>query len=76
MNQSTLKELEKGNEATIAGIDCKCKNKLRLLDMGFTKGTIVKPLWQARNMHITAYRIKGTLIGIRSEEARYINIIL
>ena len=76
MHNDTLQNLKIGTEATIIGIDRDCRNKLRLLDMGFTKGSVITPLWQSKNKHITAYRIKGTLIGLRTEESRYINIIL
>lgn len=76
MNKDTLQNLKKDTEATITGINDCCRNKLRLLDMGFTKGSVITPLCQSKNKHITAYRIKGTVVALRTEESRCINIIL
>lgn len=76
-SNNNLSELKLGEVATICGIDKDCDNNIRerLLDLGFVKGADVcvqniSPLGDP-----IAYNIHETLIAIRKEDARYIEII-
>ncbi len=75
MQYLTLNQLEIGNKGNILNINKKCNNRLRLLDLGFTYNTDIYPIWNGFGKKITAYLIKGTLIALRSDEAKHINVI-
>ncbi|HHX16500.1 MAG TPA: ferrous iron transport protein A [Mollicutes bacterium] len=44
----------------------------RMLDLGLIPKTIVKPLMRSPSKDPTAYEIRGTVVAIRSEEAKKI----
>ena len=46
--------------------------KRRLLDMGFTKNTIVESVLKNFGDNLRAYMIRGTLIAIRNDDAKSI----
>ena len=48
----------------------------RLLDLGFVPGTVVEPIRRSPLGDPTAYRIRGTVIALRSEEGNKILVTL
>ena len=49
---------------------------LRLYELGFTIGTEIKALFKSTKENCTAYLIKGTVIALRQEDARNINVLI
>ena len=74
MQSFTLDKVNVGDTATISGISTECNCRIRLMDIGFSIGSSVIPVWQSFDKSIRAYRVKGTLIGLRCEDAKYINV--
>lgn len=46
--------------------------KRRLMDIGFNKGVIVRPVLNGKSMR--AYSVKGSVIAIRMEDASLIEV--
>ena len=46
--------------------------KRRLMDIGFNKGVIVRPVLNGKSMR--AYSVKGSVIAIRTEDASLIEV--
>lgn len=69
-----LNNLKIGEEGTIKCNLAKENIKRRLMDIGFIKGVKVKPI--LRNSSMTAYKIKGTVIGVRKEDTKDIEVDL
>ncbi len=69
-----LSELRKGQEAQIADIDETCQGftRRRFLDLGLTPGTEVWAELSNAFGDPRAYRIRGTLIALRNDQARMI----
>jgi len=68
-----INDLEKGQSAIIISIDRNIFLK-RLLDMGLTKGTIIKVIKRAPLNNPIEIEIKGFHLALRIEEAKYINV--
>lgn len=70
----TLNDLRIAKE----GIICEIRNtgtiKRRLLDLGIMNGASICPMLESPTHDMRAYRIKGTLIALRTEESSYIMI--
>lgn len=75
MDIVTLDKAQCGHKFIIEDIVDKEPNKLRLYDMGFTKGSIITPLFSSPFSDPTAYEIKGAIIAIRKKQARNINVL-
>lgn len=69
-----LNDLKIGDECYIKKVLAKDDIKKRLLDIGFIKGVLVSPI--LKNESMTAYRVKGTIIGIRNEDTKDIEVSL
>jgi DtxR family Mn-dependent transcriptional regulator len=72
----TLAGLALGAEAEVAGLSVRCTGlgRRRLLDLGFTAGTPVKALLTNVGGAAHAYRIRGTTIALRKEQAEQVLI--
>ncbi len=68
-----LNELKINQSAIIEKIE---KNNLknRLTDLGFVKKTIVKPVLISPFKDPIAYKVKGSVIALRNEDAKYIKV--
>lgn len=66
-----LSELQQGQAAVIDGIDDSLRglSRRRLLDLGMTPGTTVTAEHTAMFRDPTAYRVRGTLVALRREQA-------
>ncbi len=71
-----LSEIEVGSNARIFSIDTSYKYAQRLIEIGFSQGTVVKAVMKGLNRSLTAYSVKNTVIALRSETADKINVIL
>ena len=71
-----LSSLIEGEHATILGISTECRgaNRRRLLDLGFTKGTLLNLEYMGPNQNPRAYRLRNTLIALRNDQADLILI--
>ncbi len=69
-----LNDLKIGDEGMIENVCADEKIKTRLLDIGFTRGTLISPI--LKNKSMTVFKIKGTIIGIRNEEVNNIEVSL
>ena len=58
--------------------DIKCEEtiKRRLLDLGLVKGTNIVPILVSPSKDPRAFLIRGSIIAIREEDAKQIDIII
>lgn len=70
----TLADLPPGHPAEVVGLDAGCQgfSRRRLMDLGFTPGARLEPALQTFAGDPRAYRIRGTLIALRQEQARQV----
>lgn len=71
-----LSDLKPGEEAILRGLSpaCRGSERRRLLDMGFIDGGTVKRELSGAFSSPIAYRVRGTLVGLRTEQAERIYI--
>ncbi len=69
-----LNNLKIGEEGIIQKVSANKNIKKRLMDIGFIKGVKVIPI--LKNKSMTAYKIKGTVISIRNEDTKNIEVYL
>ena len=71
-----LSALEPGQKARVIGIStvCRAPERRRMFDLGILPGTIVKVEMESPSGDPTAYRIRGTLIAMRKEQAEMIQV--
>ena len=74
MSYLCLDEISVGKSVIINNILSKTLNKKRLLDLGFTKGTIIKKEFNNIGKSLSAISIRGTSIALRQEDMK--NIIV
>lgn len=74
-NTDLLSSLRPGERAIIRSLDSEEHMRRRLLDIGFTGNTAISCLFHAAAGDPTAYLIRGTVIALRSDEAKKIHIL-
>jgi DtxR family transcriptional regulator, Mn-dependent transcriptional regulator len=69
-----LADLAPGDEAEVVGVDVNCQgfSRRRLMDLGFTPGARLQPALETFAGDPRAYRIRGTLVALRQEQARQV----
>lgn len=69
-----LAAIEENQEAEIIGLDESCQGftRRRFLDLGMTPGTQITPVLQTAIGDPRAYRVRGTMIALRKEQASMI----
>jgi ferrous iron transport protein A len=75
MNQKeeiSLNRLPVGNLGQIVSLDAQGIMRRRLLDLGVVPGTVVEAVRRSPLGDPTAFKIRGALIALRSEEGRQI----
>ena len=72
---NTLKEVSLNQEVIIKKINCSGNIKRRILDLGMIEGTKIKPVLKSPLGDPTAYEVRGSLISLREEESKSIEII-
>lgn len=65
-----LNELEIGKKAKVISLLFKKNERRRILDLGIIKGTIIEAVQKSPAGDPIAYFIRGTLVAIRSEDAK------
>lgn len=71
----TLNEVALNEEVKIKKIDCTGNIKRRILDLGMIEGTKIKPVLKSPLGDPTAYEVRGSLISLREEESKNIEIV-
>lgn len=74
MNSDTLNNLKLGDVAIIDDNLIRNKNKQNIINLGVSRGTVVKCLYRSPLGDPTAYLIKNVILAIREEDAKYIHI--
>lgn len=71
-----LADLEPGMSATVTQIAPACQGlqRRRLLDLGFVPGTEVSAELRGASREPVGYRVRGTLIALRREQAGWIHV--
>ncbi len=69
-----LHELKLQEKANIVNIQCSENIKRRLLDLGLIKGTKIVPVLISPSGDPKAFEVRGTLIAIREEDTKQIEI--
>ena len=69
-----LTALPIGKSAIIAGLKAKGLMRRRLLDLGLVPATTIEAVRRSPAGDPVAYRVRGTVIGLRAEESRLITV--
>ena len=70
-----LNELKLNKKAKVINIKCDGLEKRRFLDLGIVKDTIIIPIFTSPFGTPTAYEIRKTIIAIREENAKKIEVV-
>ena len=70
----TLDSLIQGEKGVIKKLLCTGLTRRRFMDLGLVNGTVVEVLMKSFTGDPVAYRVKGTQLAIRNEDAH--NIII
>lgn len=71
-----LSDLSRGDRGTLHRIDLTSLTRLRLLDLGFTYGTLVELVRKGPGGTVVAVRVRGTLLALRCQDASRILVAL
>lgn len=74
MKYKTLAQLSEFSEGVISAINIGGDVRRRLLDLGFSNGNRVVPLFKSPLGDPTAYYIMGSIVALRNNEAEKILI--
>lgn len=74
MEINTLTKLAMNKVAIIESLNCTGDIKRRLLDLGIVKGTAIQPILQSPSGDPRAFRVRGSTIALRKEDAQ--NVII
>jgi DtxR family Mn-dependent transcriptional regulator len=74
--ESFLHELPAGRSGRVLGLTAACRGaeRRRLLDLGFVSGSVVEANLVSPAGDPTAYLVRGALVALRREQARFIRI--
>lgn len=70
----TLQNLPIGKKAIVISLDATGKQRRRLLDLGLIIDSQISALHQSPFGDPVAYDIRGTVIALRSEESKLVNV--
>ncbi len=72
----SLAEVPVGETVVVTGISPACQGpqRRRLLDLGVVRGATVTPELVSTSRDPVAYRIRGALIALRRDQARWISV--
>jgi len=74
MPNKTLLSVPVGEQATILDITVHGAMRRRLMDLGMVDGTTIEHLFDAPSGNPRAYRVRGTVIALRNEDAMHIRV--
>lgn len=71
-----LSDLAPGEQGKVTCIlpECQGNERRRLMDLGIVPGTVITAEMKSPGGDPTAYRVRGALIALRKEQARFICI--
>jgi DtxR family transcriptional regulator, Mn-dependent transcriptional regulator len=71
---ATLASVHIGEEAKVASISraCRGQQRRRMMDLGIVPGTVIVPEMESFSGDPIAYRVRGTLVALRREQAEQI----
>ena len=69
-----LYELPLNTVGIINNLNCSGTIRRRLLDLGLVKGTKITPVFKSPSGDPTAYEIRKTLIALRKEDSKLIQL--
>lgn len=69
-----LSELPLNNIGIINELNCNGNIRRRLLDLGLVKGTKITPVFKSPSGDPIAFEIRKTLIALRKEDSKLINL--
>lgn len=70
----TLQDISVGSKAVVTGLRLEGAERRRLLDLGLAIGTTVEAVRRSPLGDPVAYRIRGSLIALRKEQAEKIEV--
>jgi len=72
----TLAEVPVGETVSVTGLSPACQGpqRRRLLDLGLVRGGTVTPELVSTSKDPVAYRVRGALIALRREQARWVSV--
>ena len=76
MYYTSLDQLNINRNAKIINLNCNNTLRRRLLDLGFVKGSSIKAVFKSPTGDPIAYEIKNTILALRKDDTKLINIIL
>ena len=70
----SLDRLPFGQAAEVVALAAECQgfSRRRLMDLGFTPGARLEPALETFARDPRAYRVRGTLVALRQDQARYV----
>ncbi len=73
-SQRRLSAIPLGGSARVIGISPSCRGseRTRLLDLGIVPGSVIEAAFSGPLGDPTAYRVRGTMVGLRREQAEQI----
>ena len=71
-----LSELKPGQKATVRAVSLTLPTheRRRLMDLGILPGVVIEAVMRSAGGDPTAYQIRGTLIALRQEQSRWIQV--
>jgi DtxR family Mn-dependent transcriptional regulator len=71
---TTLASVTPGEDARVTSISraCRGQQRRRLMDLGIVPGTLISPEMESFAGDPVAYRVRGTLVALRREQAEHI----
>ena len=72
MEFETLLSLPVGGECAVRALSPEGSMRRRLLDLGLTPGAAVRCLFAAPSGNPRAYLIRGAVIALRNQDAKYV----
>ena len=70
----TLNDVKLNDTVIIDSLNCRGKLHRRFLDLGIIPGTKITPVFSSIFNDPIAYEIRGSVIAIRNEDSKKINI--
>ncbi len=70
----TLNDIKLNDTVIIDSLNCTGKLHRRFLDLGIIPGTKITPVFSSIFNDPIAYEVRGSVIAIRNEDAKKINI--
>lgn len=74
--RTTLEQLSIGKCATVKSLEIEGIKRRRLQDLGFIEGSRIEAVYQSPAGNPVAYLIRGTVLALRREDAKKIQITM